>query len=191
MNAYNHEKYWNTVAKRPGLCHDESLPWPIWTHIPSLSPIDSCTIVPPHYLHEIEYHEFCQCRASRSVLLWHSKPHRDHISSSTVLKVSGKHPTTCLFPILTGELIEHLAHLTVRIQRINGIPQNADSLRMSFGEVDKKGVRNITAYVIRGARQTRVEWIAIKQGQNVVEAFGKKVGGLSDAEEQTKGQPLS
>lgn len=85
---------------------------------------------------------------------------------------------------MIGELIEHLAHLTVRIQRINGIPQNADSLRMSFGEVDKKGMRNITAYVIRGARQTRVQWIAIKQGQNVVEAFGKKVGGFTNEVEE-------
>lgn len=93
-------------------------------------------------------------------------------------------PRTRLFSFITGELIEHLAHLTIRIQRINGIPQNADSLRMSFGEVDKKGTRNITAYVIRGARQTRVEWIAIKQGQNVVEAFGKKVGGFTNEVEE-------
>lgn len=70
--------------------------------------------------------------------------------------------------------------MTIRIQRINGVPHSIESLRMTFGEVDKKGVRHITAYVIRGARQTRVEWVAVKQGENVVEAFGRKVGGLSE-----------
>ena len=73
--------------------------------------------------------------------------------------------------------------MTVRIQRINGIPQTAESLRMSFGEVDKKGVKHVTAYVIRGERQTRVEWVSIRQGQNLIEAFGRKVGGLSENKE--------
>jgi hypothetical protein len=47
---------------------------------------------------------------------------------------------------------------------------------MSFGEVNKKSIRNITAYVIRGARQTRVEWVNVRETENVVEAFGKKLG---------------
>lgn len=58
-----------------------------------------------------------------------------------------------------------------------------NSLRMHFGEVDKKGVRNIPAYIIRGTRQTRVEWVAVKQGGNIVEAFGRKVGGMSREED--------
>ena len=52
---------------------------------------------------------------------------------------------------------------------------------MSFGEVNRKGTRMITAYVMRGARQTRVSWVVVREGANVVEAFGRKVGGLERA----------
>lgn len=44
---------------------------------------------------------------------------------------------------------------------------------MSFGEVNKKGNRNTTAYVIRGARQTRVEWVTVYKTEYIFEAFGK------------------
>lgn len=53
---------------------------------------------------------------------------------------------------------------------------------MSFGEVDKKGIRNMTDYVIRGARQTRVEWVNVRETENIVEAFGKKLGNLETLE---------
>ncbi|KAL1600741.1 hypothetical protein SLS60_007129 [Paraconiothyrium brasiliense] len=85
-------------------------------------------------------------------------PHRDQVSEATVRAIS-----------------EALAAKAKRIQHINGLPPTSDSLRMSFGEVNKKGIKNITAYVIRGARQTRVEWVNVRGGGNVVEAFGKKI----------------